>query len=227
MADKRQQGIAERKARILATAKEIVARDGFEALTTRGLAEAAGVTAPTLYNLFGDKNEILVQMVTDTVEEVSSRLDFDNRASPLEMVDAILDEAYAVSSKDVRLHREMLLLLDRFGMGYAANDQRDDPGARAARRSVEMVEQACLTAQREGLLRGNLLASELSQQMFIAYRGPLRDLTEGIIDGAEMLRRQRRGFYMALAADASDDFRSILIGRLQSLEKTNLTEEAA
>ena len=59
MTNKRAQSIADRKARILAAARAIIARDGYDALTTRGLAQAACVTVPTLYNLVGDKAAII------------------------------------------------------------------------------------------------------------------------------------------------------------------------
>jgi len=32
---------------------------GYDGLTTRGLAEAAGVTVPTIYNLIGSKDDVL------------------------------------------------------------------------------------------------------------------------------------------------------------------------
>ena len=45
--------------RIVATAAELLARDGREAVTTRAVAAAAGVQAPTIYRLFGDKTGLL------------------------------------------------------------------------------------------------------------------------------------------------------------------------
>lgn len=47
------------RARILAAATELLVSEGRDAVTTRAVAEAAGVQAPTLYRLFGDKNTLL------------------------------------------------------------------------------------------------------------------------------------------------------------------------
>ncbi|MBN8226823.1 TetR family transcriptional regulator [Corallococcus macrosporus] len=47
------------RARILAAAAELIASGGPEAATTRAVAAAAGVQAPTLYRLFGDKRGLL------------------------------------------------------------------------------------------------------------------------------------------------------------------------
>lgn len=45
--------------RVLAAAVALLARGGREALTTRAVAAAAGVQAPTIYRLFGDKQGLV------------------------------------------------------------------------------------------------------------------------------------------------------------------------
>lgn len=60
--------MAERRERILATAREIIAEQGFEALTLRQLAQTAGVTVPTIYNLIGSKDQVLVAAVAEQTE---------------------------------------------------------------------------------------------------------------------------------------------------------------
>lgn len=47
------------RARVLDTASRLVAAGGVAALTTRAVAAAASVQAPTLYRLFGDKHGLL------------------------------------------------------------------------------------------------------------------------------------------------------------------------
>lgn len=47
------------RARILDAASQLLHEGGTAALTTRGVAEAAGVQAPTIYRLFGDKDGLL------------------------------------------------------------------------------------------------------------------------------------------------------------------------
>lgn len=47
------------RARILAAAAELINEAGRDAATTRAVAAAAGVQAPTLYRLFGDKQGLL------------------------------------------------------------------------------------------------------------------------------------------------------------------------
>ena len=50
---------ADLRARIVGVAAHLLEEHGSAALTTRGVAEASGVQAPTLYRLFGDKDGLL------------------------------------------------------------------------------------------------------------------------------------------------------------------------
>ena len=52
-------GPRDARERIVAAAAELLARKGRDAVTTRAVAAAAGVQAPTLYRLFGDKGGLL------------------------------------------------------------------------------------------------------------------------------------------------------------------------
>src|SRR6478752_6009898 len=52
-------GAEDARARILAAATDLLATGGRDALTTRAVAAAAGVQAPTIYRLFGDKDGLL------------------------------------------------------------------------------------------------------------------------------------------------------------------------
>ena len=51
------------RTRIVKAAAALVARGGRDALTTRSVAAAAGVQAPTLYRLFGDKDGLIDALV--------------------------------------------------------------------------------------------------------------------------------------------------------------------
>jgi len=53
----------ERRARILAAARELIAQRGYEALSMRELAAHCRVSVPTLYNQFGGKQALLAAAV--------------------------------------------------------------------------------------------------------------------------------------------------------------------
>lgn len=59
MEQDRNDSAEEPRRRILAAAEALIAASGVEAATTRAVAAAAGVQAPALYRLFGDKEGLL------------------------------------------------------------------------------------------------------------------------------------------------------------------------
>ena len=58
---------------LIDAAVEVIARGGVEAATTREIYLRAGVTAPTLYHHFGDKQGLLDAVVTDAFERYLAR----------------------------------------------------------------------------------------------------------------------------------------------------------
>src|SRR5829696_4939979 len=65
---------AERRARIGKVARELVAERGYAGLTMRELAQKARVAVPTLYNLFGSKDAILVAELEAAARVIAAHL---------------------------------------------------------------------------------------------------------------------------------------------------------
>lgn len=65
---------AERRARIGKVARQLVAERGYAGLTMRELAQKARVAVPTLYNLFGSKDAILVAELEASARLMASQL---------------------------------------------------------------------------------------------------------------------------------------------------------
>jgi len=59
-----------KREKIIATARDIIAKDGLDKLTMRYLAEKAEVSSRTPYNLFDSKTDILVAIIFDAVKSL-------------------------------------------------------------------------------------------------------------------------------------------------------------
>ncbi|MFI0480376.1 TetR/AcrR family transcriptional regulator [Actinomadura sp. 9N215] len=59
------------RAQILAAARRLIDRDGWESLTIRRLAAELGVGATTLYHHVRDKDDLIVQLVNEHVDQVA------------------------------------------------------------------------------------------------------------------------------------------------------------
>jgi AcrR family transcriptional regulator len=64
----------ERRTRIMAAARKLVVTKGYAGLTMRDLARAARVSVPTLYNLFGSKDAILVAELEASAPRIAARM---------------------------------------------------------------------------------------------------------------------------------------------------------
>jgi AcrR family transcriptional regulator len=64
----------ERRNRILATAAELAAQGGYEAVQMRTLAERSGVALGTIYKYFDSKDQVLVRVVGASTRELVDRL---------------------------------------------------------------------------------------------------------------------------------------------------------
>ncbi|MDN4162561.1 TetR/AcrR family transcriptional regulator [Nocardioides abyssi] len=62
---------------ILDAAARLVVEHGVEALTTRDIAEAAGVPVASLYQYFADKDEVLVALVARDMAEMDEQVALD------------------------------------------------------------------------------------------------------------------------------------------------------
>ena len=59
-----------RRERIFNIAKRLIAEKGLEDFTISELAEEAGVTTPTIHNLFGKKSDIIKELVSNLIEQM-------------------------------------------------------------------------------------------------------------------------------------------------------------
>src|SRR5688572_25491389 len=64
----------ERREEILAAARELFVTEGFETVTTRKLAERAGLSQTGLYVYFQSKEEILETLCRDAFEKLIERM---------------------------------------------------------------------------------------------------------------------------------------------------------
>ena len=126
----------ERKQRILDVARLLIADHGYEAVTMRDLAEKSLVSVPTLYNLFGGKNELLFAAVESYFQEL---LWGGRRAGTEEGLPKLLSLIETVSRETVRHAGYMRALMGFFG----------GPGASAG--LLELVERELTTQLVEAL----------------------------------------------------------------------------
>jgi AcrR family transcriptional regulator len=101
---------AERRARILAAARELIAERGYDGLTMRDLARASRVSVPTLYNLFGGKQALLLGELESTFAAVVAGIATARTGGVVDRALATCDAGNADLLAVPRYSRELILL---------------------------------------------------------------------------------------------------------------------
>ena len=204
-------------------ARKEVAAGNFHTLTTRGLAAAAGVSQPTLYNLIGTKEDIMKALVKESFDRIFERIKSISTDSALEAIEAVVLGSVALYAEDETYYRAGGIASDQLLGPIAANaEDKDVNKNNLAAQAVGMAKAAVENAIKKGLLLGRLTSAELAEQMYIAYRGIHRDWAYGLISIDTFRLRAMRSFYVTLAVDATPDFRNQIEQKLFALVPENL-----
>ncbi len=148
-----EQNMAARRERILEAARQVIERDGFEGLTMRSLADAGEVTVPTIYNLVGNKEQVLLAAVEEQTRGFTSALERAH-GDLLEVVEATVRQLV----RRPRYYRALLLVL-------ASADQAGAAQRFAAHALGDQIERALAELDAAGELAGWVDRDALAQRL--------------------------------------------------------------
>ena len=212
--NRRQAGVAERRQRILAAARDLLSEGGMEALSMRKLAERAQLSVPTLYNLFGKREDILKALVIDAIDRMDAIL---AREAPLEDP---LERCRAVVTVSIRhiveleaIFRPMLVAAHH---GLASWGLEEDA---LTARAVRMQAVAIEAAVQGGQLRDLLDPTLLGHQIFFGFELASLRWAFGALDEDGFRNRALYGLYVALLGVASPLVRPGIERELRKLER--------
>jgi AcrR family transcriptional regulator len=92
---------AERQERILKTVRDHLSRLGYEGLSMREVADAAGVSPTTLYNLFQNKDSLVLAAQQDLLEQLAQLVRSEKKTG----LQRLVASAEAISDQVVRTPR--------------------------------------------------------------------------------------------------------------------------
>jgi AcrR family transcriptional regulator len=204
-----------RRQRIRDAARDIVLEEGPEGLTTRKLARAAGVTAPTLYNLIGPIEDIVTSLIEAGVDRIQSRLDAIGMAlSGLQLAEKVVTLSVDVFTEDARAFRAIGLAAEKQALASDANAA----GVALIERCVALQHRAVRKAAASGDLRGQLDARLLAEHILICFRHAYRDWCRAELSDEGFRARALHGLFVSLLSDASEKTRDSLITRILKIQ---------
>lgn len=205
----RNANMARRRKRILDTAREIIAASGFEALSIRELARRADLTAPTIYNLVGNKSALIAQLFDDTIspfEHLRYITSDDDPASGPERFYAAL---IATLGENENYHRAEFLAREHL------REAGDVMAISMHERVVGIAVEACEQARDAGLLKGSLTPRQLGRQIDHLVRLAFQDWAHGALDLEGLHRRLLVATWLCFAADATDTCHPLFVEKIK------------
>ena len=182
------------KARLLRAAAELLANSGGSAVSTRQITQQAGVTAPTLYHHFGDKEGLFDAVVAAGFDEyVAGERDFAPSGQPLEDIRRMWDNHVQFGLKQPELYLVMF--------GNIRPESRPAIVADAEALMEEMFNKAAVSGQLnvppKEAARSILAANVGMTLMLIAEKVPERNL--------ELSAMTRDAMIFAVSAEQARD----------------------
>lgn len=200
-----------RRQKILGIARELIASQGFDAFTISELASRSGVTIPTVHNLFGKKNDIVLELFRELVARIDQVLSEPDLEDPIASTEAFIDSLLNLYSVDEAFYRAAFLGGERLGL--FEHEMSDG----IFKKSLRVAERLCLRARDQGYLVGRLDSQWLAEQLFNTQRMARQDWVNGYI-GLERYRKQVViGMLLTYAADATPDFHERICQRVEAL----------
>ncbi len=200
-----------RRDRILVAARELISKHGHGHLTMRGLADASGVTVPTIYNLIGNKDAVLGATIREgTVrffEEVRSN------ANPV----AILEKNVEELLRQPDYYRPLLRAL--------LSGEARDAMAEIDALYLEYLERALDAQKQRGQIEPWVESAILAERMLSNFFGAASEWASGVLSDKALPIAASHDAYLTLAGVASEKGRARFQGRARRLQQGAIASE--
>ena len=199
-----------RRQRILDLAVHLIATDGIEGFTINRLAREAGVSTPTIHNLFGKKNDIIKELVSNLIQHMSGLTVQSPPIDPIENAKFFLGNMITEFEKNTDFFRVALMSTEQLGLFHPnlPNGLFQEAQKVAAPRK-EWYE--------SGLLLGNIEPSVIMKRVHNSNRLGRLDWASGYIDLSQMRQQVLQSMLLAYASDASPEYHVRLCEEINSL----------
>jgi AcrR family transcriptional regulator len=202
-----------RRQHILELAANLMATEGVEAFTINRLASEAGVSIPTIHNLFGKKSDIIKELVSNLIVKMQGISMDSPPIEPIENAKFYLDNMIAAFEQDTDFYRAAFMSAEQLSLF----DPRIPGGLFQRARQVAAPRKEWYES---GLFLGNIETSIMMKTVHNSNRLGRLDWVDGYIDLNQFRHQVLESILLAYASDASPELHVRLseeINRLNNL----------
>jgi len=187
--------MAARRDRILDAAAAILAVEGSDGLSMRNLAEAAGVSVNTIYNLIGPRDAVIAALVERVIGLIEPAVEHAGGDDPVARCVAVIDRSASLVVDNEVLTRP--LAHEIFGHG--------GPGsARSRQWGTSTLGRAITDAVDAGVLTEPVSPAAVAETVYAVWANSALSWAQGSIDGEGFRVASLHGLHLALLALATD-----------------------
>jgi AcrR family transcriptional regulator len=212
----------ERRTRIMAAAKKLVVKHGYAGLTMRDLAVAARVSVPTLYNLFGSKDAILVAELEAIAGSIAQALPVTGE-SFMQRGMVVFDAGMTILEASPEFFRAVIQM-------FLTSPETDRVRRRVEQGFVMIMEANLRNAQAAGQLTEWAEPAIIARHMFAQHMAGFLAWGLGQLDFATFRAATMSGCAHLIAGVARGPFRDEVEAQIRSLRgvlKTLIDQEAS
>ena len=200
-----------RRERIFNIAKRLIAAKGLEEFTISELADEAGVTTPTIHNLFGKKSDIIKELVSNLIEQMQG-VTSNPPADPIENTKFFVNSVAAVFEQDTDFYRAAFMSAEQVRLfDPTIPDVLFQRAQQVAAPRKDWYE--------AGLFLGNIEPSTIMKKVHNSNRLGRIDWVSGYIDLIQFRHQVLEGILLVYASDASPEFHVRLSEEINGLSK--------
>jgi len=188
-----QEGMERRRKAILAAARTLLEK---EPLSMRRLADAAGVSQATPYNLFGTKRRIFLALYQEINDDLLARIMASDARDALDRMYAAILLMTRSLAAEPGFFRALIAVI------YASDAEDADSGT--ADPAIAIWTELMHALAEEGLIDTRVDLAAFTRNFVYLVGGALMDWTDGRIDADGLDAAVRYGFTLATLAVATD-----------------------
>ncbi|MDB4106522.1 TetR family transcriptional regulator [Alphaproteobacteria bacterium] len=199
-----------RRESIFNIAKRLIATNGLDDFTISQLAREAGVTTPTIHNLFGKKSDIVKELVAVLIEKMKLNI-LEAPSDPIENTKFYVGRMVMAFEQDEDFYRAAFIAAEQvrlFDPKITGGLFQRAQGLAAPR--TEWYE--------SGLLLGNVEPKAIMRKVHNSNRLGRLDWAVGYIDLAQFRHQVSESIFLAYACDASPELHARLVEEIKRLD---------
>ena len=205
---RREQSKAARRDAILEAARVLIRTEGPQVAAEK-IAQHAGVSTATVYNLIGPREQMLGLLLSDLFEDLRERVCALDVADPFLIGEAVVVYSARMFIEDARLWRHVI---PEIRGAFAVRVQPF-----VSFQPINLQRQAMRTAKDVGMLIRTADAEMTATQIYAAYNGALFLWAGGFLSDDAFLSTAKAGYWAVLAALAAGEHRRRALRKVTEL----------